>query len=99
MGSQFLRTTTRIQSGPDVVDESKLEGKTSKEIPTSSRLEFLERFLTNNFDLSDADDNMSGQLNRGSIADLPLLRTLLEISQKSWDPNFWKVMDSFVLLA
>ena len=33
------------------------------------------------------------------IADLALLRTLLAICQKSKDPNFWKVMDSFVLLA
>ena len=31
-----------------------LEGKTGKEIPESSRLEFLETFLTNNFTLSDA---------------------------------------------
>ena len=31
-----------------------LEGKTDKEIPESSRLEFLENFLANNFALSDA---------------------------------------------
>ena len=63
-GSQFFRTTTGIQSGPDAFDESRfimtfltilgvieilcsfrlvLEGKTSKEIPESSRLEFLEK--------------------------------------------------------
>ena len=40
-----------------------------------------------------------GQLNRGDIADLPLLRTLLAIHQKSWEPGFWEVMDFFVLLA
>ena len=34
-----------------------LEGKTGKEIPESSRLEFLEKFLANNFALSDAEDN------------------------------------------
>ena len=49
----------------------------------SSRLEFLEKFLANNFALSDAKDNISGPLNRGGIADLPLLRTLLVICQKS----------------
>ena len=76
-----------------------LEGKTSKEIPESSRLEFLEKFSANNFTLSDAEDNTSRLLNRGGIADLPLLRTLLAICQKSWEPSFWKVMDSFVLLA
>ena len=54
-----------------------LEGKTGKEIPESSRLEFLEKFLVNNFALSDAEDNTSGPLDRGGIADLPLLRTLL----------------------
>ena len=65
----------------------------------SSRLEFLEKFLANNFALSDAKDNISGPLNRGGIADLPLLRTLLVICQKSREPRFWEVMDSFVLLA
>ena len=76
-----------------------LEGKTGKEIPESSRLEFTEKFSANNFALSDAEDNTSGPLNRGGIADLPLLRTLLAIRQKSREPSFWEVMDSFVLLA
>ena len=64
-GSQFFRTTTEIQSGPDTFDESRfimtfliilgvieilcsfrlvLEGKTGKDIPESSRFEFLEKF-------------------------------------------------------
>ena len=91
-GSQFFRTTTQIQSRPDDFDESRfamtflitvgvteilcslvLEGKMDNQIPKSSRLEFLENFKTNNFALS---DNTSGQLNRGDIAGLPLLRTL-----------------------
>ena len=76
-----------------------LEEKTGKEIPESSRLEFLEKVSANNFALSDAEDNIFGPLNRGGIADLPLLRTLLAIRQKSREPSFWKVMDSFVLLA
>ena len=37
---------------------------------------------------------MSRPLNRGGIADLPLLRTLLTIHQKSREPSFWEVMDS-----
>ena len=119
-GSQFFRTTTGIQSGPDAFDESRfvmtfltilrvmeilcsfrlvLEGKTGKDIPESSRFEFLEKFLVNNFALSDAEDNTSGPLNRGGIADLPLLRTLLAIRQKSREPSFWEMMDSFVLVA
>ena len=76
-----------------------LEGKTFKEIPESSRFEFLEKFLANIFSVSDAEDNTSCPLNRGGIADLPLLRTLLAIHQKSRDPSFWEVMDSFVLVA
>ena len=56
-----------------------LEGKIDKEIRESSRLELLEKFLANNLALSDAEDNTSGPLNRGGIADLPLLRTLLAI--------------------
>ena len=76
-----------------------LEGKTSKEIPESSRLEFIEKFSANNFALSDAEGNTYGSLNRGGIADLPLLRTLLAIRQKSREPSLLEVMDSFVLLA
>ena len=60
-----------------------LEGKTGKEIPESSRLEFLEKFSANNFALSEAEDSTSGPLKRGGIADLPLLRTLLAIHRKS----------------
>ena len=53
-----------------------LEGKTGIEMPESSRLEFLEHFLTNNFASSDAEGNTSGLLSAEGIADLPLLRTL-----------------------
>ena len=76
-----------------------LEWKTGKEIAESSRLEFLEKFPENNFALSDAEDNTFGLLNRGGIADIPLLRTLLAIRQKSQEPSFWEAVDSFVLLA
>ena len=76
-----------------------LEGKAGKETPESSRLEFKEEFSANNFALSDAEDNTSSPLNKGGIADLPLLRTLVTIRQKSRQPTFWEVMDSFVLLA
>ena len=50
-----------------------LEEKTGKEIPESSRLEFLEKFLANNFALSDVQDNTSRLLNTVGKADLPLL--------------------------
>ena len=53
-----------------------LERKTGKEIPESSRLELLEKFLANKFALSDAEGNASSPLNRQGIADLTLLRTL-----------------------
>ena len=59
-----------------------IEGKVGQEIPEPSTLEFLEKFLANMFALSDTGDNTSGPLNRGDIADLPLLRTLLSIRQK-----------------
>ena len=71
-----------------------LEGKTGKEIPESSRLEFLEKFSANNFALSNAEGNTYELLNRGGTADLLLLRTLIEICQKSRDPSFWEVKDS-----
>ena len=76
-----------------------LEGKTGKETPEPSRLEFKEKFSANNFALSDAEGNTSGPLYRGGIADLPLLRTLLAIRQKSREPSFRQVMDSLVSLA
>ena len=60
-----------------------LEGKTGKEIPESSRLEFLEKFSAKHFALLDAENNTSGTLNKRGIADLPLLRTLLAICLKS----------------
>ena len=74
-------------------------GKTDNEIPESSRLDFLEKFSANHFTWSDAEGKTSKPLNRGGIADLSLLRTLLAIRQKSQEPSFWEVMDSFVLLA
>ena len=46
-----------------------LEKNTGKEILASSRLEFLEKFSANNFALSDTEDNNSGSLNEGGIAD------------------------------
>ena len=76
-----------------------VEGKSGKEIPESSRLEFIEKFSANNFASSDEEDNTFGPLNRGGIADLPLTRTLLTIHQKSREPSFWEVIDFFVLLV
>ena len=55
--------------------------------------------LANNFFFSDAEDSTSGPLNRGGIVDLPLLRTILAICQKFWEPSFWEKMDCFVLLV
>ena len=104
LGPHFFKTTTGIQSVPDIFDESwfvmafliilgvteilcsfrlVLEGNTSKEILESSRLEFLEKFSGNNFALPDTEDSTFRLLNRGGIADLPLLRTLLAFCQKS----------------
>ena len=54
-----------------------LEEKTGKKIP--ELLEFLKKFSVGNFALSEAENNTSGLLNRGGIADLPLSRTLLAI--------------------
>ena len=76
-----------------------LERKTGKEIPESSRLDLFEKFSANNFALSDAEENTSRLLNRGDIADLTLLRTLLAIRQKFLESSFWEVMDSLDLLT
>ena len=71
-----------------------LQGKAGKEIPDSSRLDFLEKFLANNFALSDPEDT-STSLNREGWANLPLLA----IHQKCQESSFWEMKDSFVLLA
>ena len=99
--SRFITTFLTILGVTEILCSFKLvlEGKTGKETPESSRLEFKEKFSANNITLSDAEDNTSGPLNRGGIADFHLLRTLLAIRQKSRESSFWEVMDSFVLLA
>ena len=99
--SRFVMTFLTILGVMEILCSFRLvpEEKIGKEIPESSRFELLEKFLANNFALSDAEDNTSGPLNRGGIADLPLLRTLLAIRQKFREPSFWEVMDSFLLVA
>ena len=99
--SRFITTFLTILRVTEILWSFKLvlEEKTSKVTPESSRLEFKVEFSPNNFALSDAEDNTSGPLNRGGIADLPLLRTLLAIHQKSRELGFWEVMDCFILLA
>ena len=73
-------------------------GKAGKESSReSSILEFLEKFSENNFSLSNAEGNTSWSLDRGCIADLPLLKTLLAICQESQKLSFLEVIDSFVL--
>ena len=113
-GSQFFRTTTGTQSGPDAFNESRfgltfltilgvkeyykslvvLEGKKVKRWPSHQDQSFLKTFLPNSFTLSHAEGKTYGPLNRGGIVDLPLLRTLLAICQKSREPSFWEVIDS-----
>ena len=73
-----------------------VEGKTGKEIPEPSRLRVLEKFVANNFALCDAEDNNSGPLKKGGIANLLLLRTL---GLKHQEPSLWEVIDSSILLA
>ena len=84
--SRFIMTFLTIMGVTEILCSSRLviERKTGKEIPESSRYEFLERFSASNFALSDGEGNNSGLLNRGDIRDLPLLRSILAICQKSW---------------
>ena len=59
-----------------------LEWETGKKITESSSLELLEKFLANNFALSDAEDSTSKPMNRQGVADLPFLRRLLAMEGK-----------------
>ena len=74
-----------------------LEEKMGEDISQSSTLKFLETFSVDNVALSDAENNTSMLLNRGGIADLHAWRILLTICQKSREPSFWEVMESFFI--
>ena len=54
----------------NMLSQTSCRRKTGKEIPKSSRQEFLKKFLANNFTLSDTEGNTTRLLNRGGIADL-----------------------------
>ena len=112
--SRFIMTFLTILGATEILYSFRLvlEGKVGKEIPESSKLVFSnqesfqrKRFessrnlLTKNFALSDTKDNTSRPLNRGGIADLPLLRTLIAICKKSKETSFQHAIDCFVLLA
>ena len=73
--SRFVMTLVTILGVTEILCRFRLvlEGKIGKEITESSKLELLEKFLANNIALSDAEDNSSRPLNRGSIAYLPLM--------------------------
>ena len=58
------------------------EDKIDKGILESSILQFFEKFLANNFPLSDSEDNTSRLLNRGGIADFPFLENTISNSPK-----------------
>ena len=74
--SRFVMTFLTILGVTEILCSSRLvlEGKTGKDIPESSRLEFLEKLSANSFALLDAEDNTSGLLKRGGAVDLPLLK-------------------------
>ena len=55
--TRFIMTFSTILEVTEILCSFRLvlEGKTGKEIPESSRLEFLEKFSANNFAISDAE--------------------------------------------
>ena len=88
--SRFFMTFLTIVGVMDILCSFRLvlERKSGKEIPESSRFEFFEKFLANNFALSEAVGKTSDLFNSGGITVLPLLRTLLAIPQKPREPSF-----------
>ena len=96
--SRFIMTFLTILGAMEICNfRLVLEGKTSKGIPESSRLELLGKPLANNFVLSDAKDNISELLNRGgysrfsfvenTISNLPkTLRVRFLGSNRLWRP-------------
>ena len=76
-----------------------LGGKIGKEMPESSGLEFLEKFSMDIFALSDAEDNTSNMLNRGTSYGRFFIENTIRNSPKVPRAQFLEVMDSFVLVA
>ena len=99
--SRFFMTFSTILGVTEILCTFRLvlEEKTGKEIPKSSRLEFLGKILTNNFSLSNAEDNISRLMNNASIADLPLLRTLQAIHQIPREPGCLEKMELFCFIS
>ena len=62
---RFIKNLLTILGAMEILCSFRLvtEGKTGKDIPESSRLEFLEKLIANSFVLSDAEDNTSSLLN------------------------------------
>ena len=60
--SRFVMTFLTILGVTQILCSFRLalEGRAGKEIPESSRFEFLEKFSANNFAFSDAEDNPPG---------------------------------------
>ena len=85
----------------DILSNTKLviDKNACKKKPESLRLEFLKTILANTFALSDAEDITSGPSNRGGITDLPFLKTLFTILQKSQQWSFREVTVSFILVT
>ena len=100
--SRFVMTFLSILGLTKILCSFRLvpEGKTGKDI----WLEFLERVLRKDFSkqfcfIRCRSWHLWAIEQRKYIAELPLLRTLSTICQKSCKQSFWEVMDSFVLLA
>ena len=65
-------------------------------MPKSSRKEFGRILQQTSFSSSDTEDNTKWPLYRGSITDLVLLITILEILNKSHEASFSEEIESFV---
>ena len=90
--SRFVMTFLTILGATEILCGFRwvLEGKTGKEIPELSRLEFLKRFSANNFALSDAEDNTSGNLPKVPRAKfVQRLLACLNFTLDSEDLSFW----------
>ena len=86
--SRFVMTFSTILAVTEIRNfRLALEGKTDKEIPKSSRLEFSEKFLAKNFFIRCRKQQL-WVVEWGGNADFPMLRTLLAIHPKPWEPNF-----------
>ena len=99
--SRFIMTFFTILGDTQILYSFKLvlEGKSGKDGPEPSRLEFLEKFSANNFALSDVEENASRPLNRGDKNRFTFVENTIGNSPKVTRATFLRSNELFCFIS